>query len=244
MSDDKRPTQPPTIGIKLFGRTLALTGRSAEVVGLLVLVSLVALVVYFAIKKPESFKAALMSPLALSGGLWLMMIVYWSAAAKGSAPVATSEPAASRSRHQMLLNAALLLAFIRFPGLGARWLPATPVIVPIGLAIQVGSMILDVWSMRCLGRNWSGAVTIKVGHELVRTGPYRLVRHPIYTAMIGMYLGTAIISGEVHGLLAVVLCGYAYWRKTRMEERGLIDVFGQAYEDYKRVTWALIPWVF
>ena len=98
--------------------------------------------------------------------------------------------------------------------------------------------------MRCLGRNWSGAVAIKVDHELIKTGPYRLVRHPIYTAMIGMYLGTAIVSGELHGLLAVALAAYAYWRKTRMEERGLIEAFGPAYEAYRRESWALIPWVF
>ena len=103
-------------------------------------------------------------------------------------------------------------------------------------------MLLDVWAVRCLGRNWSGAVTIKVGHELVRAGPYRLVQHPIYTAMTGMYLGTAIVSGELYGLLAVVVCAIAYWRKTRMEERGLRDVFGQAYEDYVKDSWALFPW--
>jgi len=105
-------------------------------------------------------------------------------------------------------------------------------------------MLLDVWAMRCLGRNWSGAVAIKIDHELIRTGPYRLVRHPIYTAMIGMYLGTAIVGGELHGLIAVGLCMIAYWRKTRMEERGLIEVFGPVYEDYKRESWALVPWVF
>src|SRR5205823_5706526 len=101
---------------------------------------------------------------------------------------------------------------------------------------------LDVWAMRCLGRNWSGAVTIKVGHELVRTGPYRWVRHPIYTAMLGMYLGTAVVSGELHGLLGVVVAVIAYARKTAMEERGLREAFGDAYDAYARRTRALIPW--
>lgn len=49
--------------------------------------------------------------------------------------------------------------------------------------VQIGAILLDAWAMRCLGRNWSGAVTIKFGHELVRTGPDRLVRQPIFTPL-------------------------------------------------------------
>lgn len=244
MGDQRPAAEQTAIGIRLFGRTFALTGRSALAFVVVMLAIMAGLVAYFALEKPESLKAALMSPLWISAALWIVMMVYWSAAAKKSAPVKSAEAPASRARHQMLLNLALLFAFIRFPWTGARWLPASPVIVPMGLAIQLGSMLLDVWAMRCLGRNWSGAVTIKVDHELIRSGAYRLVRHPIYTAMIGMYLGTAIVSGELHGLIAVVICGIAYWRKTRMEERGLRDVFGQAYDDYRVASWALIPFVF
>ena len=244
MRDEETPTQQTMIGIRLFGRTLALTGRSASVFIFVVLGLVVAFVAYFAIEKPGAFKSALMSPLWISAALWIAMMVYWSAAAKRSAPAVRAESAASRSTHQLMLNLALLLAFIRFPWTGARWLPVSLLVVSVGLIIQVGSMLLDIWAMRCLGRNWSSAVTIKVDHELVRSGPYRLVRHPIYTAMIGMYLGTAIVSGELHGLLGVALCAVAYWRKTRMEEHGLREVFGKTYEEYRRESWALVPWVF
>ena len=236
MSDPPTQKPPTAIGIRLFGRTWMLTGRSAGVVYCLLLVALLALIV--------RFRAALTLPMWISAGLWVAMMVYWNAAAKNSARIQSAESAASRSRHQLLLNLALLLAFVRFPWTGARWLPASNLVAPIGLVIQVSSMLLDVWAMRCLGRNWSGAVAIKVDHQLIRTGPYRLIRHPIYTAMIGMYLGTAVVSGEVHGLLAVGVAVLAYWRKTRMEERGLLETFGQAYADYKRESWALIPWVF
>jgi protein-S-isoprenylcysteine O-methyltransferase Ste14 len=244
MSDDKPPAQQTVIGVKLFGKTLVLRGKAAGAFLLIVSGFGIALIVYAAIAKPAAFKSALTSPLWISAALWIVMMVYWNAKAKRSAPVKSSESPSSRARHQLLLNVALLLAFIRFPLTGARWLPISPLVVPIGLAVQVGAMLLDVWAMRCLGRNWSGVVAIKVDHELVRTGPYRMVRHPIYTAMIGMYLGTAIVSGELHGLLAVLLCVIAYWRKTRMEERGLREVFGQAYDDYGRVSYALIPWIF
>lgn len=244
MDDQKPAPQQMAIGIRLVGRTFVLTGRSAVAFVLIVPGLLVASAAYLALERPASFKGILTSPLWISAALWIAMMVYWSATAKRSAPVKTAESQASRARHQLLLNLGLLLAFIRLPWTGARWLPASPWTVPLGLAIQVGSMLLDVWAMRCLGRNWSGAVAIKVDHELIRSGPYRLVRHPIYTAMIGMYLGTAVVSGELHGLLAVVICAIAYWRKTRMEERGLREVFGQAYDDYRRASWALIPFVF
>jgi protein-S-isoprenylcysteine O-methyltransferase Ste14 len=242
----EQPPAPPrsAIGIKLFGKTVLLQGKAAGAFVLIVVGIAIASIAYVASTKPGSLKSALMSPLWISAFLWIAMMVYWSAAAKRSAPVKTAEPAASRARHQLLLNVALLFAFVRFPFLGARWLPVSSLWVPIGLAIQAGSMMLDVWAMRCLGRNWSGAVAIKVDHELVTAGPYRLVRHPIYTAMIGMYLGTAIVSGELHGLVAVILCAIAYWRKTRMEEQGLKEAFGRAYDDYARVSYALIPWVF
>jgi len=75
----------------------------------------------------------------------------------------------------------------------------------------------------------------------VRTGPYRFVRHPIYTAMLTMLLGTALVSGEWHALAAWLLLAFAYSRKIRLEERNLVDVFGPDYERYRRESWAVIP---
>lgn len=225
MGDDT-PAKPQTaIGIKLGERTLAFTGWHAIAFAGFVVAVLLALLVVF---------PGMRSPLWISGAMWIGMTIYWSAAASRTGPIASSESAASRARHQLLLNLALLLAFVRFPFTGYRWLPRSPWVVPAGLALHAGSIVLDVLAMRCLGRNWSGAVTIKVDHELVKTGPYRFLRHPIYVAMIGMYLGTAMVSGELHGLLGLALAVIAYARKIRMEERGLRETFGTAYDDYTR----------
>jgi len=71
-----------------------------------------------------------------------------------------------------------------------------------------------------------------------------VIRHPIYTAMLGMFVGTAIVSGQTHALLGLALGAGAYWRKIRMEEANLHDAFGEAYHDYRRGTWALLPGVF
>ena len=83
----------------------------------------------------------------------------------------------------------------------------------------------------------------KADHELIRTGPYRFVRHPIYTAIIGMFFGTALVSGDLHAFLAAGVITVAYARKIRLEERNLSHVFGARYDEYRRTTRALIPWV-
>jgi protein-S-isoprenylcysteine O-methyltransferase Ste14 len=179
----------------------------------------------------------------LSGILWIVFILYWSAAARGSAPTLSSESVKSRQVHQLLMYGALALAFVRVPLLTGRWLPKTTAVILAGFAVQVGSFALAAWARRHLGRNWSGAIATKAEHQLVRSGPYRLVRHPIYSAMLGMFLGTAIISGTFHALLALAVISAAYVRKIGLEERRLGEVFGADYEAYRREARAVIPWV-
>jgi len=220
--------------LKLPGMSLSLTGPWA-VIALVTSLALILAITYLVITKTEP-------RLWASIGLWMLFIAYWSAAAKNAAPTRSAESPASRQLHQLLMYAAFLLAFLPVPGLDQRWLPMAPWIeVPIGLAVQVSSALLAVWARRHLGRNWSAAITAKVDHQLIRTGPYRLVRHPIYSAMLGMFLGTAVVSGRLHGLLAVVIMAVAYWRKVRLEEEYLRHVFGAEYDDYRQRSWALIP---
>jgi len=165
--------------------------------------------------------------------------------AKPGQKATRSESDSSRLVHLILLWGALLLALLPGPGLlGRRWLPELAWWGPIGLAVQIAFAALYLWGKRVLGRNWSGAVMIKEGHRLVREGPYRVVRHPLYTGMIGMFLGTAIVWGEWHALAGLVLCVAAYARKIGIEERQLRQEFGAAYDDYRRATWSLIPGVF
>jgi protein-S-isoprenylcysteine O-methyltransferase Ste14 len=178
-----------------------------------------------------------------SGILWIAFIVYWSAAARGAAPTVSAESAHSRQMHVLLMYGALLLAFVRFPPLSRRVWPESMGIAAVGLVIQAGGFLLAAWARRYLGRNWSGEITAKAGHQLVRTGPYRLVRHPIYTAMLAMLLGTTLVSGEWHALVALAMLGYAYWRKIRLEERNLLDLFGDEYVAYRRASGAVLPWV-
>jgi protein-S-isoprenylcysteine O-methyltransferase Ste14 len=105
-------------------------------------------------------------------------------------------------------------------------------------------VLLAVWARRLLGRNWSGRITLKVEHELVRSGPYRVVRHPIYTGLLAMYAGAAIVSGELHALIGLALAVGAYLRKIRLEEANLLKGLGADYRAYRGETWALFPGLF
>jgi protein-S-isoprenylcysteine O-methyltransferase Ste14 len=180
----------------------------------------------------------------LSGGIWIAFLIYWSAAARNSAPATKVESGKSRAIHQVMVNGALLLLFIPVPGLTGWFLPASRYLVPIGLAVQAAFFLLAVWARRHLGRNWSGEVSIKSEHQLVRSGPYRFIRHPIYTAMFGMYIGTSIVSAQIHSLVALALLAIAYARKIPMEEKALREAFGADYETYRRHSGALIPGLF
>jgi len=91
--------------------------------------------------------------------------------------------------------------------------------------------------------NWSQAVTLKEDHELITSGPYALVRHPIYTGLLIAFAGSAIARGEWRGLLAVALVFVALWRKLKLEERWMRSHFGEAYETYSRRVSALLPYV-
>ena len=100
-----------------------------------------------------------------------------------------------------------------------------------------------VWARRCLGRNWSGIVTVKQGHELIRSGPYALVRHPIYTGLLLAILGTASAIGEWRGLIAFVLITAGFVLKLRIEEDFISETFGEQYARYRAEVPALIPFI-
>jgi protein-S-isoprenylcysteine O-methyltransferase Ste14 len=177
--------------------------------------------------------------------MWLGFSIYWSIAGRNSAPTKSSESKKSAIFHQLLINGSLILLFWPVPWLNGWFEPERMFsLVVVGVAIQASCIALAIWARRHLASNWSAGVRIAENHQLVRTGPYHLLRHPIYTAMLGMYLGTTLASGQYHALVALVILIFAYIRKTRMEEEILQKTFGTEYETYHRDTWALVPLVY
>jgi protein-S-isoprenylcysteine O-methyltransferase Ste14 len=98
-----------------------------------------------------------------------------------------------------------------------------------------------LWARIYLGRNWSGAVRISEDHELIRSGPYARIRHPIYSGLLLAILGTAVVLGRWRGIAAlmVAIVGFAY--KAKREERLLAQEFGSAFEEHRRRTGFFIP---
>jgi protein-S-isoprenylcysteine O-methyltransferase Ste14 len=110
-----------------------------------------------------------------------------------------------------------------------------------GVAITALGFALTIWSRFLLGSNWSSTVAIKVAHELIRTGPYRWVRHPIYSGKILAMVGTAIALDRWRGVAAVVLIWIAFAIKRRMEEQFMRQTFGEQYAEYSKATGAIFP---
>jgi protein-S-isoprenylcysteine O-methyltransferase Ste14 len=167
--------------------------------------------------------------------------MYWSAAAKNSAPAHSSESRSSRGFHLAVLNGGVLLLILSVPGLTHRLLPASPLVTTLGLAVELAGIAFAIWSRRHLGSNWSGEVRLASGHQLVRSGPYAHIRHPIYTGVLLMYLGVMLVSGEIHAVIAVAVILLAYLRKISLEDKLLAENFGSDWDAWRRETWALAP---
>lgn len=127
--------------------------------------------------------------------------------------------------------------------LARRFVPDQAWVVITGIALTYAGIAVAIWARVALGRNWSGTVTIKQDHQLIRTGPYSVVRHPIYSGLLLALLGTALAVGETRGLVALAGAFLMGIFKARTEERFMIEQFGSQYEDYRKRTKALVPFI-
>jgi len=179
---------------------------------------------------------------------WYFLLAWWLWSARGNKVVARGEPWMTRL---LLYWMPLTLAFVLLgPGdwFGRTWLregivPHTLPFFATAFVIVAAGVALACWSRYLLGRNWSSVVQIKKDHELIEAGPYRYIRHPIYSGLLLAFIGTAIREGDVRGIVAVLIVLASFWRKLQMEERMLGETFGGAYAAYKARTAALIPGV-
>jgi protein-S-isoprenylcysteine O-methyltransferase Ste14 len=186
----------------------------------------------------------------LFGGVWLLWMLYWGVSAMGVKSAVRVESSSSRFfKYWLPIIVAVWLLWYS-PGwlqgtlLGRRFVPAELWIVWLGFVLTVAGLAFSCWARVILGRNWSGVVQLKQDHELIVRGPYSLVRHPIYTGLLLAFLGSAIAVGEWRALLAVLIIGVSFWRKLRLEERWLCELFGDQYRDYMQRVKALVPWIF
>lgn len=177
---------------------------------------------------------------------WLAWLLVWLAAAFSAKRSVRREHMGSLLLTTLpLVIGGILLMGYRGTGsiIDASIVPYVQAFYWLGLALTVGGLAFAVWARLYIGRNWSGTVQVKHDHELVRTGPYRFVRHPIYTGLLTAFLGTGMAINEWRGVVAfvVVLAGLLY--RVKLEERWMIETFGDAYAAYRQQTKALIPFI-
>ncbi|HEY5040855.1 MAG TPA: isoprenylcysteine carboxylmethyltransferase family protein [Verrucomicrobiae bacterium] len=176
---------------------------------------------------------------------WLVFLIYWLISAL--AVKRTAERKSWRSslayRVPVILGAILLWKReLPYP-LNLALTPHTDWAQAAGAAVCVSGLFVTIWARRTLAGNWSSDVTLKQGHELVKTGPYRFVRHPIYTGMLLMGLGMAVETARLRCWLGLLLWGIGLWIKLKQEEALMLRHFPDEYPGYQKQTKALVPFV-
>ena len=179
--------------------------------------------------------------------LWVVWVVVWTAAAFF----------VKRTRRRERLGPTIierlpLLAGVWMLAL-ARWLPAAltrrflaegPALALVALVLVAAGLAVAYWARTHLGRNWSGEVMVKEGHSLITSGPYRWVRHPIYSGIILALIGTALATGAPNGFIGLALIALGFLVRVRLEEALMRQTFPGEYDAYRRHTARLIPGIF
>ena len=172
--------------------------------------------------------------------IWFIIVVYLTVSAIGVKQETQGHLLQSVGIMLAIIAAFLLPRLPMFSFLNVASI--NPLIDSLGVILCAAGMAFLVWARQHLGRNWSQTVSIKKGHELVTSGPYRYVRHPMYTGGIIACIGSAIVVGGAWILLLVILCLIFLWR-VGAEDRLMARQFPNEYPLYKKRTKALIPFV-
>ena len=185
-----------------------------------------------------------LSPLNLARDLWILFGLYWLIAALKRKQTKKRETWGQRLAYIAPLFLTWMLLFqsgLRRGWLEARLFPPSALADWTGLALVAAGVALAFWARWHLGTNWSGTVTLKHDHELIRTGPYRAIRHPIYTAILVALAGSMVQLGEVRGVVGLAVAWLSFYVKARREESFLKQEFGEGFEAHARNTGMFLP---
>jgi protein-S-isoprenylcysteine O-methyltransferase Ste14 len=177
--------------------------------------------------------------------MWGGWFAVWNVMARKVKEAAQSESAVSRLSHvaPLLIAAYLLVADVPLPLLNDRFVPLALWVALLGAALTFAGLAFAIWARFVIAGNWSSYVELKRDHELIVAGPYRWVRHPIYTGLLLAFVGSALAVGEWRGVLAVAIVAASFWRKLKLEEAVMRREFGEAYARYAARVPALIPFL-
>jgi protein-S-isoprenylcysteine O-methyltransferase Ste14 len=179
--------------------------------------------------------------------LWLLIVIVWLVMGFSTKKTVRVESSANRMVYVIAFAATLLLNFLRHgfaDTLHIKIFPATTLMLIAGILVMLSGIFFSIWARITLGTNWSGKITLKEDHALITNGPYSIARHPIYTGFLLAAAGNVLISGEVQGLIPLIIMAPAFLYKLSREEKLMREHFGIAYEQYARKTKRLIPFIF
>jgi protein-S-isoprenylcysteine O-methyltransferase Ste14 len=173
--------------------------------------------------------------------VWGALLIFWIAAAIGSKPTRSGRSWSFLGVRIAVLIVIILLiragAFSHATGAHSPWLQG------FGLGVFFSGIALAIWARVELGRNWGMPMSQRVDPDLITNGPYRYIRHPIYSGIILGMTGTTMAVGLYWLFATLAISGYFIYSAT-VEERNLERRFPDAYRAYKQKTKMLIPFVF
>lgn len=182
--------------------------------------------------------------LHLAGIAWIVFLAYWFVSAQKLKSVKQRQPSGERLIHIVSMAAACILLFNDALGRGwlaTRFVPTSATIGSVGVAFTFAGVAFAIWARWHLGENWSSSVTLKEGHELIASGPYRRIRHPIYSGMLLAFAGTALALGEYRALIALCIVVVTLYLKAKKEERFLTQEFGDKFLEHSRHAGMFLP---
>jgi len=175
---------------------------------------------------------------------WIVLMLYWIVSARNLKRTARAESLLTRLAHSLSMVAAYVLLFtddLPIGPLNSRIVPRNQALTMTGAILTWAGVAGAIWARAHIGQYWSARVTLKEDHQLIDTGPYAYMRHPIYSGLLLATVGTAMARDEWRGVVSLAIVLVALTFKARKEEKLLEGQFGQDYRRYRLSTGFLIP---
>lgn len=181
-------------------------------------------------------------------GCWWVFMIVWILKARNNKQSVHKQPAAERRAYMVPMVTGIIVStgFPRIFGppvdiMGKLLWAPNPAMFIASAAFSVLGLALALWARNALGRNWSYQVTLKADHELVTAGPYASIRHPIYTAVILLFMGIMLLVPSICAVIGTGLVVWSCWVKLRQEEKLMLKQFPDSYPTYMARTKRLVP---
>ena len=178
---------------------------------------------------------------------WIIFLAYWIISARKTKRTIKTKGPVDVNFYPIMFLGYLLFVRPKFPKpfdfLSVKLIPENHFIMLAGISIVICGLAITIIARRTLADNWSSAVTFKENHELITKGIYQFVRHPIYTGILLMFMGSAYLYFSLSTIIGFMLMVFAIIYKIRLEEKMMTEHFPDAYPEYRKKVRAIIPFM-